>query len=153
MDTPTYLNSANYTGRTLRPVPPVVAPERVAEQIVGLALHPRRAVHVGALHALAVPYAFAPDSTGRLIGQLGRRFLFRSGSPADASNGGLFETIPARAEVRGDWGQPERARAKRAAIAAAIVGLTGASAALLSRARRARSVASHGVSTRAPYQR
>jgi NAD(P)-dependent dehydrogenase (short-subunit alcohol dehydrogenase family) len=26
VDTPTYLNSANYTGRTLRPVPPVVPP-------------------------------------------------------------------------------------------------------------------------------
>jgi short-subunit dehydrogenase len=38
VDTPTYLNSANYTGRTLRPVPPVVPPERVAEQIVGLTL-------------------------------------------------------------------------------------------------------------------
>ena len=66
VDTPTYLNSANYTGRTLRPVPPVVPPERVAEQIVGLALRPRRAVHIGALHASAVPYALAPDSTGRL---------------------------------------------------------------------------------------
>ena len=29
VDTPTYLNSANYTGRALRPVPPVVAPERL----------------------------------------------------------------------------------------------------------------------------
>jgi NAD(P)-dependent dehydrogenase (short-subunit alcohol dehydrogenase family) len=26
VDTPTYLNSANYTGRALRPVPPVVPP-------------------------------------------------------------------------------------------------------------------------------
>jgi NAD(P)-dependent dehydrogenase (short-subunit alcohol dehydrogenase family) len=31
VDTPTYMNSANYTSRTLRPVPPVVPPERVAE--------------------------------------------------------------------------------------------------------------------------
>jgi NAD(P)-dependent dehydrogenase (short-subunit alcohol dehydrogenase family) len=34
VDTPTYLNSANYTGRALRPVPPVVPPERVAEQVL-----------------------------------------------------------------------------------------------------------------------
>ena len=66
VDTPTYLNSANYTGRALRPVPPVVAPERVAEQIVGLALRPRRSVRVGVLHASSVPYTLAPDPIGRL---------------------------------------------------------------------------------------
>jgi NAD(P)-dependent dehydrogenase (short-subunit alcohol dehydrogenase family) len=51
VDTPTFLNSANYTRRALRPVPPVVPPERVAERIVGLALRPRRSARVGALHA------------------------------------------------------------------------------------------------------
>jgi NAD(P)-dependent dehydrogenase (short-subunit alcohol dehydrogenase family) len=55
VDTPTYLNSVNYTSRTLRPVPPVVPPERVAERIVGLALRPRRSVRVGALHAKRPP--------------------------------------------------------------------------------------------------
>src|SRR5215212_5358638 len=34
VDTPTYLNSAKYTGRSLSPVSPVVPPERVAEGIV-----------------------------------------------------------------------------------------------------------------------
>ena len=140
VDTPTYLNSANYTGRTLRPVPPVVPPERVAERIVGLALRPRRTVHVGALHASAVPYALAPDSTGRLVGRLGRRFLFRSGPPADASDGGLFETVQGEAEVRGGWGIPERARARRAVAFAAFAGLAGASVALLSRTRHAESL-------------
>src|ERR671917_2585193 len=104
VDTPTYLNSANYTGRALRPVPPVVPPERVAERIIGLALRPRRSVRVGALHASAVPYALAPDPTGRLVAGLGQRFLFRSGPPADNNDGGLFETVPAEAEVRGGWG-------------------------------------------------
>src|ERR671917_826345 len=79
VDTPTYLNSANYTGRALRPVPPVVPPERVAERIIGLALRPRRSVRVGALNASAVPYALAPDLVGRLTARLGGRFLFRSG--------------------------------------------------------------------------
>jgi NAD(P)-dependent dehydrogenase (short-subunit alcohol dehydrogenase family) len=63
VDTPTYLNSANYTGRALRPVPPVGTPERVAVQFVGLVLRPRRSIRVGALHASAVPYALAPDAT------------------------------------------------------------------------------------------
>jgi hypothetical protein len=136
VDTPTYLNSANYTGRTLRPVPPVVPPERVAEQIVGLALRPRRSVRVGALHASAVAYALAPDPTGRLAARLGGRFLFRSGPTADASDGGLFETVAGRAEVRGGWGIPQRSRARRA-VAIGVALLAGASAVFLPRARRA----------------
>ena len=135
VDTPTYLNSANYTGRALRPVPPVVPPERVAERIVGLALRPRRSVRVGSLNASALPYALAPDLSGRLAAGLGGRFLFRSGPPADASDGGLFGAVEGKAEARGGWGVPQRRRAKRAAAIAAAV--AGASAVLLSRATRA----------------
>ncbi|HEV2123716.1 MAG TPA: short-chain dehydrogenase, partial [Chloroflexota bacterium] len=62
-------------------MPPVVPPERVAERIVGLALRPRRAVRIGALHTSAVPYALAPDTTGRLVGRLAKRFLLHSGPP------------------------------------------------------------------------
>ena len=136
VDTPTYLNSANYTGRALRPVPPVVPPERVAERILGLALRPRRSARVGALHASAVPYALAPDPTGRLAARLGGRFLFRSALPAAASDGGLFESVAGRAEVRGGWGEPGRKRLRRAlAIGAAFA--AGASALFLPRARHA----------------
>src|SRR5215213_10560318 len=93
VDTPTYLNSANYTGRALRPVPPVVPPERVAERIVGLALRPRRSVRAGALHAAALPYALAPDLIGRVVARLGGRYLFHTGPPGTDSDGGLFETV------------------------------------------------------------
>ena len=140
VDTPTYLNSANYTGRALRPVPPVGTPERVAVQFVGLVLRPRRSIRVGALHASAVPYALAPDSTGGLAARLGSHFLFRSGPPADASDGGLFETVAGRAEARGDWGMPERRRARRAVVIAAAL-TAGASALLFSRIRGAQRLA------------
>ncbi len=136
VDTPTYLNSANYTGRALRPVPPVVPPERVAERIVGLALRPRHAVHVGALHASVIPHALAPGLVGRLAARLGRRFLFHSGPPAAASDGGLFKTVLGEAEVRGGWGIPERTRARRTvAVGATLAGLAGVSTVLLSRTR------------------
>jgi NAD(P)-dependent dehydrogenase (short-subunit alcohol dehydrogenase family) len=112
VDTPTYLNSANYTGRALRPVPPVVPPERVAERIVGLALRPRRSARVGALNALALPYTIAPNAAGRLVARLGGRYLFGSGPAASDSDGGLFGTVAGRVEARGDWGMPERRRAR-----------------------------------------
>lgn len=133
VDTPTYLNSANYTGRALRPVPPVVPPERVAERIVDLALRPRRSVRVGSLNASAVAYALAPEPIGRLTARLGERFLFRAVPRADASDGGLFETVPGEAEVRGGWGILERRWARRAVAVAAVA---GASLVFLSRTRR-----------------
>lgn len=139
VDTPTYLESANYTGRALRPVPPAVPPERVTERIVALALRPRRSMRVGAANAMmSVPFALAPDTTGRLVGQLAERFLLRSGPVASATDGGLWETVPTGdAVARGGWGIPERARARRT-TAAALAGLAGAEV-LLSRscARRA----------------
>src|SRR3954447_10841079 len=76
VDTPTPVNSGNYTGRTLWPVPPVVAPERVARAIVGLARRPRRGRRVGALHLASLPSPVAPEVTGRLMARLGR---WRSG--------------------------------------------------------------------------
>jgi hypothetical protein len=60
--------------------------------------------------------------------------LFRSGLPAGASDGGLFETVAGRAEIRGGWGMPERRQIRRAVAVAAA--LAGASAVFLSRTRQ-----------------
>jgi short-subunit dehydrogenase len=53
IDTPVFRHAANYTGRNIRPVPPVASPDRVARAIVHCAEHPRREVTVGQLHHLA----------------------------------------------------------------------------------------------------
>ncbi|MDP9317011.1 MAG: SDR family oxidoreductase [Chloroflexota bacterium] len=136
VDTPTNLHSANYTGRTLRPVPPVVDPKHVAEQIVGLALRPRRAVYVGALHGVVAPFALMPETTGRLVGRLGAQFFLHSGSPAQATDGSLFEPVEEGTGIHGGWGMPERKQAKRTAVAV-IVGLAGAWAFAFARRRSA----------------
>jgi hypothetical protein len=66
---------------------------------------------------------------------LGGRYLFGSGPAAPDSDGGLFETVEGRAEARGDWGVPERRRARQAvAIAAALA--AGVSGLLLARGAR-----------------
>ncbi|MDP8951129.1 MAG: hypothetical protein M3N18_02630, partial [Actinomycetota bacterium] len=103
-----------------------------------LALRPRRSARVGAANAMvAVPFALAPDTTGRLVGRLAERFLLRSGPSAAPTDGGLWETVAVGdAVVRGDWGIKERARARRAGTVA-LAGLAGAAASvLLYRARR-----------------
>jgi short-subunit dehydrogenase len=82
VDTPTNVHSANYTGRALRPVPPVLSPERLAEAMVSLARRPRRALYVGVHHALAAPYAVAPETTGQIMGRMACQFLLEWGPPA-----------------------------------------------------------------------
>jgi NADP-dependent 3-hydroxy acid dehydrogenase YdfG len=136
VDTPTAVNSGNYTGRTLRPMPPVVPPQRVAEAIVALVARPRRARRVGGLHALAVPYAVAPDAVGRVGARLGRWFFFSAGRADGPSAGGLFGTRRAPARARGGWGEPQRTRARRAGAAAATSLAAGATIALVRRRRR-----------------
>jgi NAD(P)-dependent dehydrogenase (short-subunit alcohol dehydrogenase family) len=135
VDTPTHLASGNYTGRALRPVPPVAFPEKVAERIVGLAVRPRRAVRIGALNAATVLHSLAPDTIGRLMARLGRRYLLRSGPLAPFDRGALFSPALGPAAARGDWGLAERARARRAVVTLGV-GLAGASAAIASWASR-----------------
>lgn len=127
VDTPTAARSGNYTGRTLRPVPPVVSPERVAAAIVSLAEHPRRSRRVGALHARSAAYALAPDLAGRFAAKLGGHHFLRSGAPAEPTEGALFDTRRSSVTARGGWGSHERtmARAMTVGVAAALLA-TGA---------------------------
>jgi NADP-dependent 3-hydroxy acid dehydrogenase YdfG len=138
VDTPTNVHSPNYTGRALRPVPPVIYPEQVAEVMVELAVHPRRSVRIGAAHALAVPYWMAPDWTGKLVASLGERFFLRSGPPAPPSSGSLFEPVMDVGRTRGGWGEPERTHAKRGLAVAVLAGMVGLGAIALARPRSRR---------------
>ncbi|HYF89575.1 SDR family oxidoreductase [Azospirillum sp.] len=123
VDTPTFGNSANYTGHELRPVPPVSDPAAVARAVVSLARHPRRAADVGLAPKLAIPYALAPDLTGRLLSRLGGRFL-RLGPSAADTDGILFAPAESSAAERGGW----RARDRRGAGTALGIGLVAAGA-------------------------
>ena len=121
VDTPTYLESGNFTGRELRPVPP----ERVAERIVQLAVRPRRAVRVGATNLLTAPAALAPERVARLTARLGGRYLLGSGKPAPGYRGGLDGPVDGPAEPRGGWGDRQR-RTVRAVAGAAGLAAGGA---------------------------
>ncbi|WP_159349666.1 SDR family oxidoreductase [Roseomonas harenae] len=140
VDTPTNLHSANYTGRTLRPIPPVLDPEKVAEGIVSLAQYPRRSLHLGLHNALAVPYAVAPEATGRTAGKMMEGFLLHSGQPAPATEGTLFDPVAEGTTTRGGWrpdpGTATSLTASLALLAAVPIGLLALSVGLGMRGRR-----------------
>lgn len=129
VDTPAPLHAANYSGRALRPMPPVLDPDYVAERIVRLALHPRRALRIGAApHLLATAYALAPEMVGRMMGRLTMRLGLAGGPRANDTDGSVFAPVAEGTGLRSGWGLPERRRGRRLALigGAAAAGIAGA---------------------------
>lgn len=125
VDSPTQHRSANYTGRELRPVPPVLDPDEVAAAVLGLLEHPRRAVRLGWHHAAALPYALAPDTAGHAAARAAERYFLHSGERRADDAGALFAPRELPAAVHGAWGVPQRREARAAAL-----GVLGGAAAL-----------------------
>ena len=103
IDTPLFQHAANFAGRAIKPLRPVLRPERVAAAIVRAARRPRREIVVGlsgrqliALHDLARPVF------DRVMSRNVERehFLER---PADPSPGNLREPVADWTGVSGGW--------------------------------------------------
>ena len=91
VDTPGLFHGANYTGKRLRPPPPVLDPRTVAHALVALSRAPRDVTAIG---SVAIPgrlaHAVAPGLTARLTRWLMDRALERA-DPTPLTNGNLFE--------------------------------------------------------------
>lgn len=119
VDTPLYDAAANYTGRRLRAMRPVLYPERVARAIVSCARWPRREIHVGWTARLGVlSHRLAPRITARVLRRAGEGHLITW--PEPPTSGNLYE--PAReAEVRGGWRWADDRLARRLAGAVSLL--------------------------------
>ncbi|WP_119460025.1 SDR family oxidoreductase [Rhodospirillaceae bacterium SYSU D60014] len=108
MNTPGIRHGANYTGRVLKPAPPVYDPQAVADTIVRLAQRPRRAATVGVPARLAhLGGTVAP----RLAGWVAMRvmqFYFRRAEEAPVTDGNLFEPMPHGTGIHGGWRSQNR---------------------------------------------
>jgi short-subunit dehydrogenase len=119
IDTPVFRHAANYTGRNIRPVPPVASPDRVARAIVRCAAHPRREVTVGQLHHVASwGHALLPRTYSELAPKA-MRFVAIGKDPSPHDNGNVFAPQPDLDAIRGGWrNRPVRAAASLSAAAA-----------------------------------
>jgi short-subunit dehydrogenase len=107
IDTPLFQHAANFAGRPLKPLRPVIRPERVAAAIVRCARRPRREVIVGLsgrqlvmLHDLALPLF------ERVMSRNVEREHFQQRS-APPSPGNLREPVDAWVGVTGGWREGE----------------------------------------------
>jgi NAD(P)-dependent dehydrogenase (short-subunit alcohol dehydrogenase family) len=118
VDTPIFEHAGNYTGRQVRPIPPVLDPDEVAAGIEACAEDPLREVSYGrAGRGLEILHAAAPP----LYRQLAHPAFVRGTwgqLPADAAPGNVLgPTGPHR--IEGGWRTRRRAALRRAFFAAA----------------------------------
>lgn len=103
IDTPIYQKAANYSGRTQHPLPPVVAPERVARAILRNATRPRREIAVGAAQWTLAPFsAVAPRTYERFTRFVMDHISLRSRPHAETS-GAVLAARPDENAVTGGW--------------------------------------------------
>ena len=118
IDTPIFEHSGNYTGRQVRPIPPVLDVEQVAEGIELCAENPKREVNYGqAGRALEILHATAPPLYRRLAHLAFMRGTWGATAAAPAPGNVLESRGPHARE--GGWRTRHRGTLRRAFLAAA----------------------------------
>jgi short-subunit dehydrogenase len=124
VDTPIFEHAGNYTGRQVRPIPPVLDPEQVARGIELCAENPKREVNYGkAGRALEILYAVAPALYRRLAHSAFVRGTWGDVA-ADPAPGNVLNSRGPHA-VEGGWHSRRQGVLRRAFLAAAIGGISG----------------------------
>lgn len=131
VDTPIFRHAANYTGRQVKPVPPVVDPQRVVRAILRSVDHPRRQRTVGWWgRSLEAGHALAPSLFARMVG-VAMKLTALGRQPAEPGPGNVFEPMPEWNREQGDW----RNTRLRVGLAAATVSALSAVAVIRARSR------------------
>jgi len=121
LDTPGIQHAANYTGKQLRPAPPVYDPMRVAQVIVKLTDHPQSETMIGSTSILLrLSYGLFPWITRAIAGSVIKGYLKHADEIAK-TDGNVFNDLPYGNAVYGGWGIPGKPKAHRKYIAAGVL--------------------------------
>jgi short-subunit dehydrogenase len=125
IDTPIFEHGGNFSGRGIRPVPPLLSPEEIAAGIEACAENPKREVNYGrAGRLLEILYAIAPGLYRRLAHPAFVRGTFAPRSVRPSAGNVLAPSAPHA--VDGDWRRRRPNSLKRAfgsSLAGAFAGL------------------------------
>lgn len=103
IDTPGLVHGANYTGKELKPAPPVYDPYKVARTIVSLCTHPRDRAMVGnSARAARLVHALTPKLLGHTMTRFIQSYL-RGAEDAQMTEGNLFKPVWKGAGTHGGW--------------------------------------------------
>lgn len=103
LDTPGIQHAANYTGRQLKPAPPVYDPQDVAKAIVVLSVYPKKAKTIGsAASFLRVAHSLFPGLSRRITADVMETY-FKQAHPLSQTSGNLFQPLEYGTSIHGGW--------------------------------------------------
>jgi short-subunit dehydrogenase len=103
LDTPGIQHAANYTGKHLRPAPPVYDPMRVAKAVVRLIQHPREKKIIGSSSFfLKLSYALFPRLSRNITAQMIRTYLDKA-EETENTSGNVLHTVDYGTSAGGGW--------------------------------------------------
>ncbi|RYZ51516.1 MAG: SDR family oxidoreductase [Sphingobacteriales bacterium] len=121
LDTPGILHAGNYTGKVLKPAPPVYDPVRLAKAMVKVAVDPRSTTYVGSASLLLkCSHALFPELTTKMTALVMRKY-FKVADDIAPTSGNLFNTVDYGMSVHGGFGIPGEPKAHRKYIAGALL--------------------------------
>lgn len=126
VDTPGPLHAGNYTGKVLKPIPPVVPTTRVAAEVVKLIRFPKATTLVGSSAYMAkLGVTIAPGITRWVMLQTMKNY-FKHAEPEPVTNGNLLNHTGNTYKIAG--GYTSKTITKSRAELAGIIGLAAAGA-------------------------
>lgn len=123
IDTPGFQHAANYTGKKIKPVPPVFRAKRVARAMVRLAKHPKDAVNVGETAGIyKSANEIAPALFRRVVTGIMDNYFSRA-KPATIGTGHLFQSGEKGTGISGGWLPEKRKASGPLLFTAAVAGI------------------------------
>lgn len=130
LDTPGMQHAANYTGKVLRPAPPVYLPQRVAHAMVKLVQKPKNSTTTDlAAPFLKIAYSTFPNLTLGITSKIMEGY-FKRADPIPSTSGNVLSPVKYGSSVEGGWQYLLKSKASPVVGKAAIL-LAGLSVGLL----------------------
>ncbi|ACU57651.1 SDR family oxidoreductase [Chitinophaga pinensis] len=93
LDTPGIQHAGNYTGKVLKPSPPVYDPRIVAHSVKSSILYPKSTRYPGGASLLfKIGHSLAPEWMSKMTGLLMKGY-FKVADPAEKTDGNLFQSV------------------------------------------------------------
>lgn len=106
INTPFFRHAANHSGHRVEPIPPVYAPERVAEAIVQTAWRPRDEVSIGGVGKfLNLQQKFSKKLSEKQLALQTHSTQMKKAAPEGDRSGILFKPSKEGVDVRDEWSE------------------------------------------------
>ncbi len=103
LDTPGIQHAANFTGKELKPAPPVYDPRKVARAVISIVKDPRSKVTIGVSSAfLRFAYQHFPALSRNITAAVIRTYLKGAG-PTETTSGNIMHTVDYGTGIDGGW--------------------------------------------------